>query len=389
MNLKRNFLTRAKQTGAIALAAGVIVGSIAINETKPVKADERVTAGVSTLISDSKYQKATASLAANTENSVSENDENQSVDTEWANRLMTTVDDHMNVRANADSNSALVGKLRKGDVATFDTNENGWYHITSGNVNGYVNASYVVTGDDAKNLAKTVCETTATSKSAGLRVRANADSNSSIVTSLYEGQTVSVNIEANTVDGWVAVKTTAGDGFVNSDYVTVEQKMGTAITIEEEKAAIKAEEEKKAKEDAAKEASKEQATTQTTQTTSSNNSAYAINTSADAQTLMAAVIQCEAGNQPYEGKVAIGSVIMNRIRRGYASSVSGVVFQKNQFYPATSAKLARVISNGPNATCMQAAADALAGADMVNGCTSYRPVWTGRSGYVLYGHVFF
>jgi spore germination cell wall hydrolase CwlJ-like protein len=388
MILKRNFLKRAKQGTAVVLATGVIVGAIVIDETKPVKAEAGVTAGVTTVIGKTKDIKHTASLSANTENSVSEQDEQTSVDSEWANRLMTTSDDYMNVRANADANAALAGKLRKGDVATFDSNENGWYHITSGNLTGYVNAEYVVTGDEAKALAAKVCETVATSKTAGLRVRQSADENSSVITSLYEGQVVSVNTEANDKEGWVAVSTKAGNGYVKADYVTVEQKYGSAITVEEEQAALKAEAEKKAQEAKQAEA-KAQAETQTSSTTGASGSAYDINTSADAQTLMAAVIQCEAGNQPYEGKVAIGSVIMNRLNRGYASSVSGVIFQKGQFYPATSTKLARVIQNGPNAACMQAAADAMAGMDMANGCTSYRPVSSGRSGYVLYGHVFF
>ena len=105
--------------------------------------------------------------------------------------------------------------------------------------------------------------------------------------------------------------------------------------------------------------------------------------------LIAQLVQAEAGNQPYEGQVAVGSVIMNRLNRGYGSSVHSVIFARGQFYPATSAKIARIISNGPKASCMQAAADALNGADMVNGCTSYRPVRSGRSGIVIGGHVFF
>lgn len=387
MNFKRNFLKRAKQGTAVVLATGVIVGAIIVDKTKPVKAEAGVTAGVTTVIAKTKDSKHVASLSANTENSVSEQDDKTSVDSEWANRLMTTSDDYMNVRANADANSALAGKLRKGDVATFDSKENGWYHITSGNLTGYVNAEYVVTGDEAKALASKVCETVATSKTAGLRVRQSADENSSVITSLYEGQVVSVNTEANDKEGWVAVSTKAGNGYVKADFVSVEQKFGTAITVEEEQAALKAEAEKKAQEEAKK--AQAQAQASTASNNAASGSAYEINTSADAQTLMAAVIQCEAGNQPYEGKVAVGSVIMNRLNRGYASSVSGVIFQKGQFYPATSAKLARVIQNGPNAACMQAAADAMAGADMVNGCTSYRPVSSGRSGYVLYGHVFF
>ena len=390
MDLKRNFLKKAKQGTVIVLAAGSIFGAIAINETKSVKADEKVTAGVSTILADHKNAKVSASLAANTEISVSENEDQTTETNEWSNRLMTSVEDYMNVRATASKDAAVVGKLRKGDVADIVSKDGDWYQISSGNVNGYVNKEFVVTGDEAKALADKVCETVATSKSSGLRVRKSADANAAVITSLYQGQKVTVKTESSSKD-WVCVSLKSGEGYVNASYVDVAQNFGKAITIAEEQAALKAAAEKKANEEAKK---AEAAKAKTTNDASSNenasgNSAYQINTSADAQTLMAAIIQAEAGNQPYEGQVAVGSVIMNRLNRGYGSSVHSVIFARGQFYPATSAKIARIISNGPKASCMQAAADALNGADMVNGCTSYRPVRSGRSGIVIGGHVFF
>ena len=50
--------------------------------------------------------------------------------------------------------------------------------------------------------------------------------------------------------------------------------------------------------------------------------------SADDLTLMAAIIQLEAGNQPYEGQVAVGSVIMNRLRSGrWGGSISMILIK--------------------------------------------------------------
>ena len=49
------------------------------------------------------------------------------------------------------------------------------------------------------------------------------------------------------------------------------------------------------------------------------------------QELMASIIYCEAGNQPYEGQVAVGAVIMNRVKSGsYPDSIEAVIYQSGQ-----------------------------------------------------------
>ena len=88
------------------------------------------------------------------------------------------------------------------------------------------------------------------------------------------------------------------------------------------------------------------------------------------QELMASIIFCEAGNQPYEGQVAVGAVIMNRVRSSaYPNSIEGVIYQSGQFGPASTGWLDRVRnSRGYPASAMQAANDALAGANPIGGC---------------------
>ena len=88
------------------------------------------------------------------------------------------------------------------------------------------------------------------------------------------------------------------------------------------------------------------------------------------QELMASIIFCEAGNQPYEGQVAVGAVIMNRVRSAsYPNSIEAVIYQSGQFTPASTGWLDRVRnSRGYTATSMQAAADALAGANPIGNC---------------------
>lgn len=103
--------------------------------------------------------------------------------------------------------------------------------------------------------------------------------------------------------------------------------------------------------------------------------------------LLAALIYCEAGNQCYEGKVAVGAVVLNRIEsRRYPNTLEGVIYQRGQFTPARSGKLARVLRSGKiPSSCYKAAQDALNGADPVNGALYFNT----RSGSFKLGDHYF
>lgn len=295
---------------------------------------------------------------------------------EWANRLMANVDEFLYVRAAADPNADIVGKMYQGDVAEVLSSENGWYQITSGNVNGYVLGDYCVTGEDAYALACSVCTTYAKAIEGGIRVRAAADANSAIYTVLAVGDTIEVDTAAEAMAGWVAVLYDGSTGYVSSDYVDVSMDMGTAVTIEEEQAAIAA---AKAAEEAA--AAKARAVTVQNE---------AVAASYDDVTLLAALIQCEAGNECYDGQLAVGAVVVNRVRSGgYPSSIYGVIYQSGQFTPAGRGSVASVAASGPKSSCIQAAQAALSGVDNTGGALSFRPVSSGRGGVVIGNHVFF
>ena len=80
---------------------------------------------------------------------------------------------------------------------------------------------------------------------------------------------------------------------------------------------------------------------------------------------------------------------MNRLRAGYAGSISGVIYQSGQFTPASSGALASVLASGVSGSCIQAAQEAIAGASNVGGATSFRNAASGASGIVIGNHVFF
>lgn len=297
----------------------------------------------------------------------------------WLNRVMADVEKQMNVRAEASAESELVGRLRKGDVAEIVEKGEEWTLIRSGNVEGYVKNSYCVFGLDALAYAKENVDTRATVTANGLRVRSEASTESgAIVAAVSKGTVLIVDTEAEVPEGWVAVGYTGKTRYVSGDYVDVNFATTEAITIEEEKEIAR----KKAEEEAKRKAA------QTTEITVVQNAAF--NATEEEILLLAALIQCEAGGESYEGKVAVGAVVMNRVRSSrYPNTIREVIYSPGQFTPAGNGKVDNVLANGPKESCIQAAQEAVNGVDNTNGAVSFRQTKTGHAGLVIGGHVFF
>ena len=145
----------------------------------------------------------------------------------------------------------------------------------------------------------------------------------------------------------------------------------------------KVEEEKKAAEEARRIAEEEAAR----EAAEKAAQGQAVSASASEQELLAALIFCEAGNQPYEGQVAVGAVVMNRVRSGsFPNTITDVIYQSGQFTPAMTGWLDSVLaSDGYTNSAMQAAADALAGSNPIGDCLYFS---TGGGGYQLGDHYF-
>ena len=106
--------------------------------------------------------------------------------------------------------------------------------------------------------------------------------------------------------------------------------------------------------------------------------------------LLANIIYCEAGSESYVGKVAVGNVIMNRVKSAsQPNTITEVVYAKGQFSPVRNGSLQRALSSDKaDAACYQAAIEALAGAQPVGGKLFFRRN-NGRSGQVIGHHVFY
>ena len=303
----------------------------------------------------------------------------------WQDYLMADVEQSLNVRKKASEDAEIVGKLYKGDRAKILKAGDEWTKIESGNVKGYVKTSYCVTGTKALKYAKKNCDTIATVNTDGLRLRSKQSTEKGkVITAVASGTKLKVKTKEKTKDGWVAVVYNNDLCYVSEDYVDVSLKTGKGVTLEEE-AAQKAAEEAAKKAAAEAEAAKNAAANSGAATTQGS----AVSASADDVTLLAAIIQCEAGGCSYAGQLAVGAVVMNRVKSSsFPNTISGVIYQSGQFSPARTGKLASRLARGVSASCRQAAMEALSGKDNTNGAKYFKYASSGQRG-VVYGTVVF
>lgn len=336
----------------------------------------------------------TVVVAAKTEAKTPEKETKQLSKTEkqWQNKVMAVVEESLSIREDHTTDSQIVGKMYPTSVAKVVKKGKVWTKITSGSVEGYVKNEYLVFGTDAYKNAKKVCKTYATVQVNGLRVRSEADEDASILTTADEGKKLEVDSEAKKIKDWVAVKTGSESGYVKADYVEVALETTKAVSIEEELAAQKAKEEAEAVKAAqeAQQAAQEQTAKIAAESVPQPTQNEATPATVDDETLLAAIIMCEAGNEPYTGQVAVGAVVCNRVRSGsYPNTISGVIYQRSQFSPAGNGRLANTLASGNiNSSCRQAAAEALAGSDPTGGAHSFHRA-NGDAGLVIGNHVFF
>ena len=173
-----------------------------------------------------------------TEESVSANE----VEQDFSNLVIAQVNDYVNVREQATEQSEIIGKLYNKSVGTLIIEENGWYKIHSGNVEGYVKAEYCVTGEEAEALVDEVGEKIATVTTTTLKVRKEPGTEAEVLGLVPIEEELTVLEET---DGWVKVSIEEGEGYVSSEYVSLRVDFVEAESKEEEEARLKKEEEER------------------------------------------------------------------------------------------------------------------------------------------------
>ena len=246
-------------------AAGLTAG-VASYTNNVVASASAPTAGVTSAVADVMLK---GDETTTTDTDVASN-EAETVKSAYADVAIAKVQDYVNVRAENNEDSEVLGKLYNNSAATvLETTDDGWYKISSGSVTGYVKSEYVVVGDDA--TVKSAGRRVATVNTETLKVRTSADENSEVL-GLVAGEDDLTVIDEST-DGWVGVSTEDGTGYVSSDYVSLDTEFTYAESKEEEAARLAKEEaERKAAADAAaKEEAKKNAASESNKSSKASN----------------------------------------------------------------------------------------------------------------------
>ncbi len=137
---------------------------------------------------------------------------------------------NLNVRESPSTDSKLVGKMPKDSACEVVEMLDGWAHITSGEVEGYVSTEFLFTGPEAKIAADDLARTVVLVNTDGLNVRDEANTESAVLTQVPKGEELEY---VETLEGWIKVSIDGEEAYVSSDFVTVEERLDTAITMTE------------------------------------------------------------------------------------------------------------------------------------------------------------
>lgn len=287
--------------------------------------------------------------------------------------VMANVQQSMNIRIEPDEDAKKIGILYKDCGGKILQQKDGWTKIESGELIGWAKDEYLLFNEEAEQLASEVGNLVATVDTETLRVRSNQSEHSEVYGLLAVNDEV---IALDDLGEWIEVDFDGKSGYVKSEYVKVDFKIDSGETMKtiEERERLIAEEKAAAKAKAEKEKRNQ------------NRGAVAADVT-DAQ-LLSALIQCEAGGENYEGQLAVGAVVVNRLRSGaYPSTMQGVIYASGQFTPALNGKVDSVALKGTKASCQQAAIDALNGVSNIGSATHFKRVGK-HDGYVVGNHVF-
>ena len=197
-----------------------------------------------------------ASMVAEVEIEAAQIQQQSAENTEEAfkNIVIAQVDNYVNVRSLPSEKGKILGKLYNNSVGELLGEENGWYHIQSGTVDGYVRADFCVIGDEAKALAETIGTRLAKVNCEGLYVRKAASLDSEVLRMVALGDELLVLDET---EEWIKVDVEEGFGWIAREYADLTTEFIHAESKTEEKARL--EQEKTARERARKAAIKKAA----------------------------------------------------------------------------------------------------------------------------------
>lgn len=333
------------------------------------------------------------------------------------------IESNVNIRAQATTESDIVGMLNVGNVGDILSSDGEWLNIKSGQITGYVKAEFVLTGDEAERYAADYKTVKGVVTESGVYIRAEASTESEIIGSANAGD--SFEVDSTATEGWVCICLPDGvKGYICDDYVSIEEGYSSATPVEveaEEDESEESEDSDDYDEETIEETTEapitetptteaptteeqvtEEPTTETPVEETSGNEVSvdvsyrdAVSLSDEDIKLMAAVVYFESGLESYEGQLAVANVIITRLKSGaYGSTISDVVYAPYQFTVVSKSGFQDVVTNGAPASCIQAATEAAGGKNNIGSYMCFKPTWnintSALSAYTVIGnHVFY
>ena len=313
--------------------------------------------------------------------------------------------DMLDIHAEANTASAVIGQVMEDGHVAILAKYNDWVQIQAGEIAGWVPAENLVETEISNEEAvaaneQVIAERTGATASedeffaeeevqqdetAALQAEASEAAQNEIeeVQTAEEAAQLEAEAQAKAAEEAARLEAEAQAKAAAEEAARLEAEAQAKAA--EEAARLEAEAQAKA---AAEEAARIAAEAQ--QAALAAQAAQTAAISAEELKLLANIIYCEAGSESYVGKVAVGNVIMNRVKSAsQPNTITEVVYAKGQFSPVRNGSLQRALSSDKaDAACYQAAIEALAGAQPVGGKLFFRRN-NGRSGQVIGHHVFY
>ena len=279
--------------------------------------------------------------------------------------------DMLDIHAEANTASAVIGQVMEDGHVAILAKYNDWVQIQAGEIAGWVPAENLVETEISNEEAVAANEQV-------IAERTGATASEDEFFAEEEVQQ----------DETAALQAEASEAAQNE--IEEVQAAEEAARIEAEAQAKAAEEAARLEAEAQAKAAAEEAARIAAEAQQAALAAQTAAISAEELKLLANIIYCEAGSESYVGKVAVGNVIMNRVKSAsQPNTITEVVYAKGQFSPVRNGSLQRALSSDKaDAACYQAAIEALAGAQPVGDKLFFRRN-NGRSGQVIGHHVFY
>lgn len=249
----------------------------------------------------------------------------------------------LNLRAEASEDANILVVMNTGDSGEVIEVNGDWTKVSSNGSEGYVKSEYIITDDAATEVA----EQAATD---GKSYRDIIGVEEVIVASAETTEATTQETTQATTEA-----TTQAVAQVTTEAPTTEAPTTEAPTTE---------------------APTTEAPTEAPTTEAATEAQVAEVPPSDDLYILAAVVYCEAGNQSYDGQLAVASVVMNRLYSGsYGSSILSVVSSPGQFSVYGTGAYYSALSTGGSETSLSAAAAAMSGSNNIGSYMYFRPTW--------------